>query len=359
MPLIWTAITAHGYGHAAQVVPVLNELGTLVPNLKAILRTTVPPTFFQDRLRIPWERQPVQQDIGCIQKGPLEIDVSGTWTSHFEFHKKWDQRITEESNAMKATGPQVVLADTPYLALCAGREAGIPTVGLANFTWSEALEPFVDSHDPRHSALLATIRQSYGMADHALRIAPGLPMSSFSRVRDIGPIAEPAQSRRLDVRRLLGVHEHEQVVLIAFGGVPLPSLPWEAMDRMVGYQFVVDGLTPKPSARIHAREKLPFTFKTLLASTDIIMTKPGYGTIVEAVTLGLPVIYVRRYNFADEAPLVDFLRRYGRGYELPLQDFVTGNWQVALEKLMQTVSPAPPPPCTGAFEAARYLVRFF
>ena len=37
------------------------------------------------------------------------------------------------------------------------------------------------------------------------------------------------------------------------------------------------------------------------------MTKPGYGTILEAVALGLPVIYVRRYNFADEAPLVDFL----------------------------------------------------
>lgn len=66
--------------------------------------------------------------------------------------------------------------------------------------------------------------------------------------------------------------------------------------------------------------------KTLLASVDVIMTKPGYSTIVEAVTLQQPVVYVRRYNFADEAPLVDYLQRYGRGIELSLDDFTQGRW---------------------------------
>ena len=79
MPLIWCSISGHGYGHAAQVVPVLNALGRLVPNLKALLRTTVPAGFFEPRLAIPWELSPAQQDIGCIQKGPLTIDVAGTW----------------------------------------------------------------------------------------------------------------------------------------------------------------------------------------------------------------------------------------------------------------------------------------
>ena len=47
MPVIWSAISGHGYGHAAQVVPVLNELGRLIPNLKTILRSTVSATFFE------------------------------------------------------------------------------------------------------------------------------------------------------------------------------------------------------------------------------------------------------------------------------------------------------------------------
>ena len=53
MPLIWCSISGHGYGHAAQVVPVLNALGRLVPNLSAILRTSVPADFFEPRLDIP------------------------------------------------------------------------------------------------------------------------------------------------------------------------------------------------------------------------------------------------------------------------------------------------------------------
>src|SRR5438477_10008888 len=58
MPLIWCAISGHGYGHAAQVVPVLNALGALVPGLTAVLRTTVPSSFFRDLLTIQWELSP-------------------------------------------------------------------------------------------------------------------------------------------------------------------------------------------------------------------------------------------------------------------------------------------------------------
>jgi hypothetical protein len=82
LPLIWAAISAHGFGHAAQVVPVLNALGRLVPDLRVILRTTVPASFFNDRLMIPWELSASQQDIGCIQNGPLTIDVEATWREH-------------------------------------------------------------------------------------------------------------------------------------------------------------------------------------------------------------------------------------------------------------------------------------
>lgn len=359
MPTIWSAISGHGYGHAAQVVPVLNELGRLVPNLRTILRTTVPASFFQDRLAIPWNLQSVQQDVGCIQKGPLEIDVPATWEAHTSFHAQWDQRVTQEVAAMQSACPRVILADTPYLAGCAGMEAGIPTVALANFTWSEVLEPFSDPDQPHHQAILEKIRQSYSHADLAMRIAPGLPLSSFSKLFDIGPIAQPAASRRNELRAHLGLAETERLVLVGFGGIPLESLPWDQMSQMHGYRFIVDGIQVRASPRIHSAATIPFSFKTLLASVDVVMTKPGYGTIVEAVALGLPVIYVRRYNFADEPPLVSFLHQYGRGYELSLRDFIAGNWRSAFEAIGTASKTSSPPLCTGASDAARHLADFF
>jgi UDP-N-acetylglucosamine:LPS N-acetylglucosamine transferase len=89
------------------------------------------------------------------------------------------------------------------------------------------------------------------------------------------------------------------------------------------------------------------------------MTKPGYGTILEAVALGLPVIYVRRHNFADEKPLVDFLLRYGCGHELSREDFFSGNWQPAFDALTERKAEGIMPSVTGASDAARFLSQYF
>ena len=358
MPVIWSAISGHGYGHAAQVVPVLNELGRLIPNLKTILRSTVPATFFRDRLTIPWEFRSVQQDVGCIQHGPLEIDVPATWAAHVQFHAGWEQRLADEVAGIRVASPDIILADTPYLAVAAGKETGVPVVVLANFTWIEALQPFADPTQPRYQALLETMRQSYGHAKLALRVAPGLPLSTFAKVVDIGPIAERGQSHREELRTNLGIHNSEQLVLLAFGGIPLETLPWEKMEQMRGYHFIVNTPPNRPSPSIHVNSTIPHSFSTLMASVDLIMTKPGYGTIVEAVALGMPVVYVRRYNFADEAPLVEFLHQYGRGHELSLLDFTAGNWQPAFEAIRYIQPSAIPPPITGAADAARLLAPY-
>lgn len=358
MPTIWCAISGHGYGHAAQVVPVLNALGKLVPNLNAILRTTVPATFFRDRLTIPWDLQSVQQDVGCIQKGPLEINVQATWAAHVQFHAEWKRRTAEEAAAIRAAGPAVILADTPYLAASAGKEAGVPVVALANFTWIDALMPFAEPGQSQHEALLEAMRQSYRHANLALRIAPGLPLTAFSKVVDIGPIAETCHSHREDIRKQLGANDSERLVLLAFGGIAINSLPWEAMERIQGYHFIVSSPPDRPCPRIHVASTLTHSFSTLMASVDVVMTKPGYGTIVEAVTLGVPVVYVRRYNFADEAPLVEFLHQYGFGHELSLTDFQAGNWQSALDAIRSTKGSSNPPPPTGASDAARFLTPY-
>jgi hypothetical protein len=359
MPTIWSAISGHGYGHAAQVVPVLNALAKLIPNLHAVLRTTVPASFFRDRLTIPWDLQAVQQDVGCIQHGPLEIHVPATWQAHAQFHAEWEQRVEEEAAAIQVAAPAVILADTPYLAASAGNTAGVPVVALANFTWIEALTPFVDPKQPDHEAILETMRHSYRHANLALRIAPGLALADFSNVVDIGPIAETVPSQRVTIRRKLGMREDERLVLLAFGGIPLNTLPWEQMDRIKGYHFIVSSVPIRPSPRIHVASTIAQSFSTLMASVDLVMTKPGYGTIAEAVALGVPVVYVRRYNFADEAPLVEFLHRHGRGYELTLTDFHSGNWEPAFDAIARTDASIHPPAATGPLDAAHFLTSYF
>ena len=360
MPLIWAAISGHGFGHAAQVVPVLNALHRFVPDLRVLLRTAVPPSFFQDRLVPPWDVSPVQQDVGCVQNGPLKIDVEATWREHHRFHSSWEERLQAEFEAMKTAGPNVVLADTPYLALAAGKAAALPAVALVSFTWDLVLSEYIAPRSIDGRAIIQSIRQAYGKADLALRINPAPKMEIFQRIIDIGPIAEPASPAREQLTEFLGLARGEQTVLVGFGGVPLDSLPFSRLESLTGYRFIFDGSIPLGSRRFVAAASLPFSFKTLMASIDLIMTKPGYGTLVEAVALRTPLVYVRRYNFADEQPLVDYLHRYGRGVELSLDAFAHGHWEESLQRAQSLPPPSEHvPPATGADEAAALLAPYF
>lgn len=360
MALIWCAISSHGLGHAAQVVPVLNELGRLRPALQTVLRTQVSPQFFKDRLTIPWTLSPAQQDIGCIQEGPLQIDVAATWNAHARFHAEWKQTIHDETLAMQAAKPTLILSDISYLAIEAGAQSGIPAIGLCNLSWDQILEPLADPTQSGHRAIISHIRRAYAHADLMLRPAPGLPMTAFRKILDIGPIADSAPAASPDVRAAVAAVPSEQIVLIGFGGIALDRLPFEQLDRLTGYRFIVSGPVPDHCARIHAASTLPFSFRTLLASVDLIVTKPGYSTVVEAVALRKPVIYVRRYNFADEQSLVDYLHRYGRAVELSTGDFANGRWEPALAEALTAPQPREPSlPPHGAGEAARLLSSYF
>src|SRR2546427_418430 len=201
------------------------------------------------------------------------------------------------------------------------------------------------------------IIKSYSLADLMIRIAPGIPMEAFRTIVDVGPVAELTTPDPSLLRALVGAEAHERVVLVAFGGIALDGLPFDRLARMNGYRFVVSGPVPDGTERIRSSASIPMAFGSLLASADLIVTKPGYSTVVAAVAYRKPVVYVRRYNFADEAVLVDYLHRHGHAAELSAGDFTSGRWEGALRAARAGILPRPAPAPTGATEAADLVMK--
>jgi len=358
MPLIWCSISAHGFGHAAQVVPVLNELGPLVPSLKVILRTEVPARFFEDRLHVPWELSPAQQDIGCVQRGPLQIDVEATWAAYQGFHADWDARVGVEAEAIRSAAPDLVLANISHLAIEAGSRAHVPTVGLGTLSWDGVLEPLHDAGRSDQIDIIRKIRQAYRLAEVMIRPAPAIAMSPFQKVRDVAPIASLVSPEVARLREAVGAGAHERVVVIAFGGIDIENLPFDRLGRLTGYRFVVSGTVPNGWTRGCAATAVPLSFAVVMASADIVMSKPGYNTTTEVVAHGKPLVYVRRANFADEQALIEYLGRYGRAVELSWADFSKGNWEEALDAVLLRAPRHKAPAPTGAAEAAAILKEY-
>jgi hypothetical protein len=359
LPSIWCSISGHGFGHAAQVVPVLNEIGRRIPHTTALLNTSVPPSFFQSRLTIPWRLNPVQQDVGCIQHGPLRIDVPATWDAHRRFHADWEGNIRREAAAITRAGPAVVLSDISHFATAAGVAAGIPAVALCSLSWDVVLELYARPGLEEEQAVVRHIRDAYAGAECLIRPTPGIPAKAFPKVIDVGPICEPHDAQPEALRQALQAAESECLVLVGFGGIAQTDLPFSMLDSMAPFRFLVDADVPPGLKRVKSTKHLACPFHTVLASVDVILTKPGYGTITEAVALEKPVVYVRRYHFADEQSLVDYLHRYGRGMELSMDDFLAGRWTDALHTVRRSSCPIEPAPApTGASEAASILLPY-
>lgn len=357
-PLIWCAVSGHGYGHAAQVVPVLNELGRRVPGLKAVVRTSVPAFFFRDRLTLAWELSEAEQDVGCVQRGPLQTDIPATWEAYRRFHRSWSRRVDEEVRALRLARPRLVLSDVSHLAIAAASRVPVPSVALSNLSWDLVLEAFQDPADSSHRTIIRETRTAYGLAHLMLRLTPGLDMRAFRKVVSIGPVRQETRADREGLVKRLGVTPQTRIVLIGFGGVPLEGVPFEAAARLRAYHFVHSGPVPPRCRNVTSYEGLGIPFPSLLASADAVMTKPGYSTIVEAVAHARPVLYVKRHRFADEACLLAYLHRFGRGLEIHPDAFHAGSWEEPLEALQRVPPPAERDTSpNGAAQAADLIAR--
>ena len=96
-------------------------------------------------------------------------------------------------------------------------------------------------------------------------------------------------------------------------------------------------------------------FTDLLASVDAVITKPGYGTFVEAACSGIPILYVERKDWPETACLAAWLAAHARAEALDRDRLMSGDFIDALHRLWQAPASAVPP-AGGAEEAARWLV---
>jgi hypothetical protein len=291
-----------------------------------------------------------------VQHGPLHIDIEGTWAAYDRFHTNWTDRLTQEADAIKRHSPNMLLSDISYLAIEAGAHSNIPVVGLSSLCWDQVLIHLQDETPLEGASVIQQIRRAYSLANLMIRVAPSIAMPAFRRTVDVGPIAARLTPNHQGVRQAVGASPDERIVVIAFGGIPLTSLPWHQIEAMTGYRFIVPGPVPPDTQRVVSSDTLPFPFQTIMTSCDLLLTKPGYGTIVEAVASGTRVLYVRRYNFVDEDSVVSYLHRYVCGLELSVEDFLNGRWKTTMDAAMAIPAPqASAPAATGAIEAADIL----
>lgn len=349
---LFVDISSHGFGHLAQVAPVLNALAARLPALRLTVRSGLSSTQLRARLRPDFTHVAAASDFGYVMRDAIRVDLVATAVGYRELHADWAARVAAEAAFLAAQQADLVLSDVAYLPLAGAALAGIPALAFSSLNWADLFAHYFSAEPwsgPIHREMLA----AYNSADCFLRLTPGMPMGDLQRVHPIGPVAALGEDCRAALRAQLGCAVGERLVLIAFGGFS-KRLPIESWPPVKGVHWLVHEAWQLAHMNATAFEPLGRPFTDLLHSVDAVITKPGYGLFSEAACNDTPVLYVRREDWPEQDCLIDWLVTHGRCREIADADLIAGRLQAPLDALWQQAVRSPPSPA-GIEDAAQVL----
>lgn len=354
-PHLLVDLSAHGFGHVAQVAPVVNELRRRIPSLRLTLRGAFSNARLQTRIAAPFEFIAQHTDIGMHMASAVDVLIEESHETYRHYHQDWGQKIADEAKVLKRLAPDLVLSNIPYLTLAAAARVGIPAVAMSSLNWADVYQHYCARL--RGSAHIGgQILDAYQQGEVFIQLEPALPMLDIARRQRIGPVATLGTNYRAKLAQILGLDADERLVLIAFGGVAT-RLPLEQWPPFPKVRWLVPGGWALKRADVVAFDALQMAFMDILASADAVITKPGYGTFVEAACNGVPVLFVRRNDWPEEPYLRHWLGTHALADEIDRAQLLSGQFQDALEALLAGPRHAPVPP-TGVTQAAAILASW-
>lgn len=359
-------VSGHGFGHASRDIEVIRTLRRRAPDVRVIVRTSVPPWFFHDAARQPLEVLPLEADTGLAQIDSLTIDEDETVRRARRFYERFDKRVSEEAAWLQSTDARLVVSDVPPLASAAAARAGIPSLVVANFTW-DWIYRGLESFDRDATGVLPIIESAYASTTCALRLPlhGGFePMATV--VREIPFIARRSRRGRDAARAALGLTNDRPIVLGSFGGhgVRMPYAEATDGDRLLvlltDFEAQRHGEAIARSSHVRCvtqreRTELDLQYEDLVAAADVVVSKPGYGIVSECIANNTALLYTSRGRMVEYDVFVEAMPRLLRCRYISQGDLLDGRWSDAVEALLAQ-PPAPITPMVNGAEIAADII---
>ena len=356
MPLLHVVISAHGYGHLSQIAPVINGLHGAVAGLDVTVQTEIPRALIEKRLDCPFRQVARTADIGMLMDGPTVIRWEESLRAYQAFHRGWESHMEEQTAIFSANRPDLVLTDIPCLPLVAAKSLGIPAVAYSSLNWVDIIEVNERIAD-RMRPELAAMRDAYRQADCFIQPEPSMPMPWLERRRPVGPVMLVGENIRPRIDADLGLAPGDRLVLVSLGGIPLADR-LECWPALPGVHWMIADSAARERDDVHLWDEAQHRFIDVLASADLVITKPGYGMFTEIAAVGLPALNIARPDWGESAVLEQWLGARTALRTIPLQQLLAGDIAAEVVELLAAGRAAPTPP-TGIDEAVALLQAYF
>jgi len=349
-------ISGHGLGHLAQVSPVISRLAPIVPDLQLTIRTSLSEKLLHSWIKTPFRYLAADLDRGMIMQDAITVDVSASCTWYEAFHADYEERLKRDVRLLESLRPDLLLADVPYIGIEAAHQLGIPAVALCSLNWSDIYRHYCHQHKAC-DRIADRILFAYAKADIFLQPQPAMPMPGFENTQQIPPIARVGRSSRKKLQSLMERRQPNRFILLSLGGIGM-QFPPEALPVLQDTVWIVPDNFEGNRQDILRQSILGTPYIDLLASVDLVLTKTGYGALVEAVVNQVPVLCIERSGWPEEPVLFDWCRQHGYFEKTTLQESGRLATAESIMRLMNTEWKKASVIADGDTHAAQLLSRY-
>ncbi|WP_155976085.1 hypothetical protein [Novispirillum itersonii] len=223
-------------------------------------------------------------------------------------HQDLAGHLVRRKAALAALRPSLVVASASYSAIAAAADLGVPAVTVGPFLWHD----IVQAYAPGADTLLSEMAELYQRATGFVLTTPFVAPTVAGPARHVvGPVGLVGQCRRADLLKTGVIRQGERIVFASLGGVG-EDVPYSGWRCPAGWRLLT-----QEDARRHG-----LRIGDLIASSAAVVTKPGYGTYVEAAHAGASLISRARPDWPESAGLLGWYRQQGLPvYEVSEESF--------------------------------------
>jgi len=345
-------LSTHGFGHFAQMSMVLNELNRLSLPIKITLRSTLPTTIIHERLHFPMTMIHHPLDKGMVMHNAVQVDANASYHYYQQLHENYEQHVTDEVAHLRALAPDLLIADVPYLSLSAAAQLGIPSIALCSLNWAGIFQSFCADF-PNASKITQDIIQAYSSAQRFLTVTPSMLMPELPNTQAIPPIAYQGNDQLKTLQAQVG-DSQARFILVSLGGIPTTINP-DNWPHIKGTYWIVGAGVQCNRSDVLSQTDIDLPFIDLLSSCQALVTKTGYGLLVEATINQVPVICVERGDWPEEPELFRWVAHHGYLQVVSMQALNTGELSTEINNALQIDWQKPTVAANGAQVAANII----
>ncbi|MFX0066900.1 MAG: glycosyltransferase family protein [Candidatus Hermodarchaeota archaeon] len=321
-------ISDHGFGHATRSIAIIDALLKNFPNIEIIVRTSKSATLVQRSLNSSRARLLSRKnDFGLISNPTtFAIDIEKTKEQLVSWIDTWPQYNEIEREFLQRVDASLVLSDIVPQPFLVAHELGIPSIGISNFDWYDVYKPLFPKNE-----IIEKIKFCYELGSMALILPMELPMEGFKRKQKIAMISREINDDLAAFRR----QEFNYQIYYGTGF----SLETPLLDTQLLFEKNICLIVPynSPLREQNNIFKIPLDevhSQNIIAASDLIITKPGYGTVSEAIKGRKPLALIKSNFSAETKAITQNVIEMGVGREISLEDLLTGGWINEIENLL-------------------------